>query len=213
MFQNLDIITTLSVCPSAPKAHKIIFITRGASASLAFNFAEKVYNFEYTDQITFIFKQNKQIIGYKMFEYLRPTTDATPQPNKTYYTNVEPLSSESNQCTGVLVQNPNGNPCEQGFYEVLEDGGSWRDTLYIMDEHFYHAVGDGYDYITLMLSSEETCQFNTTSPEANMPWEVVVRLNTDLFESLNHQDSIVIEPQHSIAVIDSLYGQLKGGKR
>jgi hypothetical protein len=59
MFQNLDIITTLSVCPSAPKAHKIIFITRGASASLAFNFAEKVYNFEYTDQITFIFKQNK----------------------------------------------------------------------------------------------------------------------------------------------------------
>jgi hypothetical protein len=39
-------------------------------------------------------------------------------------------------------------------------------------------------------------------------FEVVVRLNTDIYNNLSNKDSIIIEPQHSIAVVDSLYGNI-----
>lgn len=210
MFQNLDITTTLSVHPAMPMAHDIIVITRGASASLAFNFTEKVYDFQYADQMTFIFKQGKNLIGYRMFEYLKPTDDTTPDPNKIYYANVTPVMAGGFQCTGTRVLQPDGDLSTQQLYEVTNDVGSWRDTLYILDEHFYHAAGVGYDYVTLTLSPEETKQFKPTTPDSNIPWEVAIRLNTDIFASSNYRDSIIVEPQHPLAVVDSLYSYIGG---
>jgi hypothetical protein len=54
----------------------------------------------------------------------------------------------------------------------------------------------------------ETKEFKVTTPDNNMQFEVAVRLNTDTYNNLSNKDSIVIEPQHPIAVVDSLYGNI-----
>lgn len=208
MFQNLNISTTMSISPCATTGHDIIYITRGATASLAFNFYKEVYDFDYVDQITFVFKQQNIVRWFQMFTYIKPSADTSVVDGKTYYANVRPIEADSLQCTGDLVANPEGDPSSQNLYELITEGGSWRNDYYIIDEHFYHASGEGYDYVTLTLSSAETKEFSVTCPETNMLCEVAIRLNTDIFESLHYKDSVIIEPQHPIAVIDSLYSRL-----
>jgi hypothetical protein len=78
----------------------------------------------------------------------------------------------------------------------------------MLDDHFYHDFGEDYDFVTFNFTSEETKALTLTTPDNNMQFEVAVRLNTDSFESLRNKDSIIIEPQHSIAVIDSLYSNI-----
>ena len=210
--RNFDIKTTLSLCPSFHLAHEVIYITRGATATLNFNFGNKLYGFEDTDQITFILEQGKNTYWYKMFTYLIETEDNKPIEGKTYYTDVKPIddNEETYQCTGTEVSSPSGNPKELGYYEVVDGNYSWRNTKYIVDQHFNQSSGIGYDYISLVLSSKETSYLYATTPEDMIKFEVVIRLNTDNFASLGNNDSIIIEPQHPIGVINSLYAKLEG---
>lgn len=202
-----DIKTTMSIYPTVAKTHDIIYITRGATATLNFNFGAKIYSFSDVDQFSYILKQDKHYYTYKMFTYLVPTEDTEVDASKSYYTNVEAFEGDEFASTGSQVLEPSGNPKDQNYYEVVEGNHSWRNTKYIVDPHFSHNSGEGYEYATLILSSTETAQFKPTTPEANIQCEVVIRLNTEVFGNLGHQDSIIIEPQHPLAVVDSLYSK------
>lgn len=210
--QNINIKATLSVYPTMAAAHEVIYITRGATATLNFNFGNKIYSFEDTDQLTFILKQGKTTYWYKMFTYLIPTEDESPISGKTYYSEVSSIGEdgEAFQCTGTEVLIPGDNPKELGYYEVVDGNHSWRDTNYIVDPHFCQSSGIGYDFVSLVLASKETAYLQPTSPDNLMEFEVVIRLNTDGFVSLGNNDSIIIETQHPIGVIDSLYAKLGG---
>ena len=207
--KTLNIKATVGTAPSVVPAHEIPVITRGATAELFYNLTDKIYDFNAIDQITFILKQNKNINWYSMFSYLVKTEDTEVNVDKIYYTNVQPINENSFECTGILVTQPEKNPAEANYYEVVEENHGWKDTLYILDEHFYHYFGDGYSYISFNLTSEETKQLSLTTPDNNMQFEVAIRLNTDSYDNLRNKDSIIIEPQHSIAVVDSLYSKIR----
>ena len=204
-----DIRTTLNIGPTISKAPEIYYITRGASATLNFDFQKKIYRFVDTDQVTFMLKQGKEINWYRLFTYLVPTTDTEVDSEKNYYTNVEPVEEDTFQCTAALVEEPSGNPAEAGLYEEAEGNHSWRDTCYLIDPHFSQSCGKGWDYVTLILSTNETLKFKPTRGMPSVECEVAIRLNTDTFASLGSQDSIVIEPQRPIAVLDSLYSKMQ----
>lgn len=204
-----DIKTTLNIKPTVSKTPEICYITRGASATLNFDFQKKIYGFVDTDQITFILKQGKELNWYKLFTYLVPTTDTEASPAKTYYSNVVPIENDTFQCTATVVEDSSVNPAEAGLYEEVEGNHSWRDTYYLLDPHFSQSCGEGWDYVTLILSSEDTLKFKATRGIPSVECEVAVRLNTDTFASLGSQDSIIIEPQRPIAVLDSLYSKMQ----
>lgn len=206
-----DIRTTLSLTPTPVNTtHDITCITRGATAAITFDLSPKVYSIAEIDQLIFLFKQGNILHKYQMYSYIKPTTDEVVDPNKTYYTNVTAIGPETLQHTGIKLEFPSGNPKEQAFWEEIEGDLSWRDTSYIVNPYFTHSTGDFWEYITLALSSEDTRKFKPTPEycEKLVSFEVAVRLNTDSFANLGGRDSIIIEPQHPIAVVDSLYGNL-----
>lgn len=209
---NYDIKTTMSIFPTIvrSKAHELIYITRGSSAVLNFNFGKEIYSFADTDQITFILKQGKNLYWYKLFTYLIETEDTTPVEGKIYYKNVKPVEENAYQCTGTLVEEPATDPKAAGYFEVVEENHSWQNTKYLVDPHFSQNSGTGYDYVALNLDSEETKKLKATSDNEFVEFEVAIRLNTDSFASLGHKDSIIIEAQHPIAVVDSLYSKIGG---
>jgi hypothetical protein len=185
----------------------MIYISRGASAALNFDFSSKVYRFQDIDQITFIFRQNKNIYWYKMFTYLVPSMDAEAVSGKTYYTKVTPIEEDTYQCTAEEVLEP-VSPEANGYYEEAEGNHSWRDTYYLVDPAFSQNSGPGWDYISLLLSPSDTLEFKPTFEGQEIEYEVAIRLNTDSFATLGNKDSIIIEPQHPIAVVDTLYSKL-----
>lgn len=207
--RNLNIKATVSTRPSVILAHEIPVITRGATAELFYNLTNKVYDLSVIDQLTFIFKQNKTITWYSMFTYLTKTTDTSVVADKIYYTAVEPIAENSYECTARIVAEPESNPAKAEYYEICEDNKGWTNTYYMLDEHFYHYYGEGYDYISFNFSSAETKELSLTTPENNMQFEVAIRLNTDSYSNLRNSDSVIIEPQHSIAVVDSLYSKIR----
>jgi hypothetical protein len=73
------------------------------------------------------------------------------------------------------------------------------------DPRFYHFDNEDYAAIIFNLDSEETKQFK---PGVNIEYEVAIKLNTDSYASLSNKDSIIIESQHPIAVVDSLYSRV-----
>ena len=75
----------------------------------------------------------------------------------------------------------------------------------VVDPHFYIFENEDYGAVIFNLDNEETKQFK---PNINLEFEVAIKLNTDSFATLSNKDSIIIEPQHPIAVVDSLYSQL-----
>jgi hypothetical protein len=202
-----DIRTTLNIRPTVYTGHEMIYISKGASATLNFDFSKEIYSFEDTDQVTFIFKQGAELHWYKMFTYLSATSDEQPVPGKTYYTELTPIEKDSLQCTALKVENPE-TPRANGYFEEVDGNHSWRDTQYIVDPHFVQSSGESWDYISLVLRPEDTNKFKPTAPGMELAFEVAIRLNTDGFGSLGNTDSIIIEPQHPIAVIDSLYSKL-----
>lgn len=68
----MSIYATLRTTPSCQHTHEVIYITRGASAELIYPLYDKVFRFEDIEQLTFTFKQGKNIYWYSMFE---PVTD------------------------------------------------------------------------------------------------------------------------------------------
>lgn len=206
----MSIYATLHTQPAHRPSHEMLYITRGASATLHFNLVEQPYSFTDIDQLTFLLKQDTLLYWYRMFTYLVKSTDLQVIPNKTYFTNVELVNpaSGSLQCKGTLVKEPTGNPFKQGYFEVVEGNYGWRDTWYLVDPQFTHSLGESYDYITLVLASEDTKHFEPTLTHGAVDFEIVVRLNTDSLTNLANIDSTIIEPQHPIAVVDSLYSKI-----
>ena len=76
-----------------------------------------------------------------------------------------------------------------------------------IDPHFYHFDNVDYEAIIFNLDNTETKEFKAGIP---VEYEIAVKLNTDSFATLSNKDSIIIEPQHYIEVIDSLYGNIEG---
>ena len=74
------------------------------------------------------------------------------------------------------------------------------------DSHFYHFDNEDYGAIIFNLDNNETKSFKTGIP---VEWEVAIKLNTDSMATLSNKDSIIIEPQHPIAVIDSLFSRVE----
>ena len=75
-----------------------------------------------------------------------------------------------------------------------------------LNPHFYLDVESEYPAIVFNFDSVETLQFK---PGVNIEYEVVIELDTDRFGTVGNKDSVVIEPQHPIAVIDSLYSYVR----
>ena len=148
------IYATLHTHPTHTPTHEMIYITRGATAELVYPLYDKVFRFEDIEQITFTFKQGKQLYWYSMFETIKDAKD---------------------------------------------------NTIVNEDSHFYHFNNEEYGAIIFNLDSEETKQFKAGLP---VEYEVTIKLNTDSFVNLGGKDSIIIEPQHSILVVDSLYSKL-----
>lgn len=143
----MSIYATLHTVPTrCIKPHKMIYITRGASAQLTYPVFDKVFRLEDIEQITFIFKQGKTLYQYSMYS--------------------------------------NGD----------------------LDSHFYVLNSEEYEAIVFNLSSEDTEQFK---PNINIEYEIAIKLNTDSSAFVGKEDSIIIEPQHPIAVVDSLYSSLQ----
>lgn len=145
----MSIYATLHTAPSScTHSHEMIYITRGASAELIYPLYDKVFRVEDIEQVTFTFKQGRNISWFTMF------------------------STEGDEI--------------------------------VIDPHFYLVNGE-YCAIIFNLDSEETKEFK---PGINIEYEIAIKLNTDSYASLSNKDSILIEPQHSIAVVDSLYSRV-----
>ena len=205
---DINIKTTLGINPRK-KLPTLFVIMRGATAELTYNLLDKWFNYELIEQLTFTFKQKKQINYYNMFKYLLLTEDTEVNESKRYYKNVSYIDiDKSYECTGELVINPAENPHAAGYYEeVTELEDSQNNLRYIIDSHFKHIIDDEHDYIVFMFSSAETSKLSPTSCGAEMQFEIAIRFNTDSWDELANHDSIIIETQPSIIVKDSLYGQ------
>ncbi len=144
----MSIYATLHTAPTrCDQTHEMIYITRGASAELIYPLFDKTFSFEDIEQVTFTFKQGKELRWY------------------TLYTETE-------------------------------------DTSLAVDPHFYVFETEEYSALVFNLDTEETKQFK---PNVLVEYEIAIKLNTDSFASLSNKDSIIIEPQHPIRVVDSLY--------
>lgn len=64
----MSIRATLHIHPTCRPSREVIYITRGASAELIFPLYDKVYRFEDIEQVTFTFKQGKNVDWFTMFE-------------------------------------------------------------------------------------------------------------------------------------------------
>ena len=147
----MSIYATLHTAPTCcDHTHEMIYITRGASAELVYPLFDKTFNFDDIEQVTFTFKQGKELYWYTLY-------------------------TESERA-GLVV-----------------------------DSHFYVFETEEYSALIFNLDAEETKQFK---PNVLIEYEIAIKLNTDSFASLSNKDSIIIEPQHPIRVVDSLYSRI-----
>lgn len=206
---DINIKTTLGINPRQ-KPNELLIITRGATAKIDYNLADKWFSYDILEQLVFSFKQKKKLRWYAMFKYLVLTEDTEIDESKNYYKNVRYIDvNKSYECTADLVADPMDNPLAAGYYEeVLEPEEGQNNLRYIIDSHFGHIKNSDADYIVFMLSPQETSLLSPTSPGAEMQFEITVRLNTDGQEELINHDSTIIEKQPRIIVNDSLYGQV-----
>lgn len=213
---RIDIKTILGFTPPCKK-HELLVITRGATASIDYNLFDKVYGIENIDQMTFIFKQNKKIFSFNLVDYFKITGDVVVEPNKNYYKKVNvDLPSRQDFAFEQIVTIEGSSIAaytkEFGdIYEQCELASGETNLNWQLNRHFSYVSGNGYSYITFMLTSDETLLFEPTCPENNILFEVVTRLNTDSFSGMHGEDSTIISAQHPIAVIDSLYGKIADG--
>lgn len=92
---------------------------------------------------------------------------------------------------------------------VYDNAPDRNDVSWDFDKHFSWEKGEGYSYLTFVLTEEETKDLFTASRKAGpVLFEVVVKLDTDQFETLKNIDSTIIEPQEPLGVVDSLYSEV-----
>lgn len=210
MLNNFNMSASVSlfprVMPSAMPGN--IVVTRGATGILDFNFQSKIYKFVDLDQFAYTLAYGKTIKTFQMFIYMLPTADETVNPEKIYYT-LERMNEETNQCIATVVASPAANPKTSNYYEVTDLPVSWRDenTLYAIDPHFIWNTTSDFDYISLRLNATETLEFKAGE---TVECEAVIRLNTEDLETLGGRDSIIIEPQPSLIIVDSISARAGG---
>ena len=213
---RIDIKTILGFTPPCKK-HELLVITRGATASIDYNLFDKVYGIENIDQMTFIFKQGKKILRFNLIDYFKVTSDVVVEPNKNYYKKVNadlPSRPDFAFEQIVTIEGSSIAAYTKAFgdiYEQCELASGEVNLNWQFNKHFSHVSGNGYSYITFMLTSDETLLFEPTCPENNVLFEVVTILNTDSFSGMHGEDSTIISAQHPIAVVDSLYGKIADG--
>ena len=197
---DINIKTTLGVNTRC-KPKELLAITRGASFLLTYKLD---ISYDIVSQITFTFKQNQKLFYYNMFHYLTPTSDTEVEEGKKYYT----ISTGTGyECTAELVIDPKDNPQDAEYYEEVSRPEDNQNTLhYFIDEHFKYEKET--NAILFMFSPIETVKFSSTTPGAEIKFEVAVRANTDNRDDLVNHDAVYIDRQPSIIVKDSLYGQV-----
>lgn len=67
----MSIYATLRTTPTCNHTHEVIYITRGATAELIYPLYDKVFRFEDVEQVTFTFKQGRNVYWYSMFEVIK----------------------------------------------------------------------------------------------------------------------------------------------
>ena len=206
---DLRIKTVLGISPRK-KSHELMKVIRGASAKIDYILSDKWFGYENLEQLTFTFKQKKRVLWFNLFRYLRLTTDTTINESKVYYTNVVP-KQDSRECTAELVKVPVENPAEAGYYELTEPDSGENDLYYLFDDHFYHIIQDGCEYISFIMTPAETVQFKPTTKSVPVSFEVAIRFNTDSLEEIAYKDSVIIDQQLPIMIEDSLYSQINTG--
>lgn len=88
----MSIYATLHTHPTCSQVHEIIYITRGATVELVYPLYDKVFRFEDIEQITFTFKQGKNIYWYSMFETIKDAegnTVVNEDPHFYHFNNEE----------------------------------------------------------------------------------------------------------------------------
>ncbi len=200
---NLKFRTVLGICGPKSFKHDILVFTRGATATITYDLGNKFYNLDSIDQITFIFKQGLNTFYFNMLNYLRETADTEAVEDKVYY-DVYEIDQETKQCKAAKIVDYTGNPKAAGYYELVTVTDDEDNLCWMPDEHFYLLD----NVLTFTMFPEETTELALTSPMNNMKFEIVFRLDTNSSATNNYRDSIIIEPQHPIAVVDSLYSQI-----
>lgn len=180
-------------------------ITRGATAVLLFNFGDKIYSFEDTDQITFMLKQDKTVYWFKMFNYFVPTKDIAPVPGKIYYTDVTHDANSTLCRARAVIPAVGESPVEFGYYEETDGNHGWKNTLYNLDERFHYNQDDCT--VSLILYPEDTLLFKSKVGKP-IKFEVAVRLNTESTDGFANRDTILVEPQPDIFVMNSIYSEI-----
>ena len=71
----MSIYATLHTAPTCVPTHEVIYITRGATAELIYPLYDKVFRFEDVEQVTFTFKQGRNVYWYSMFETVKDEED------------------------------------------------------------------------------------------------------------------------------------------
>ena len=208
MDSNTKIRATLDCTPGFAQAPEFYRIIKGASAYLTYNVSNKSFSASKIEQLTFIFKQNKELTSYEMFDYLALSQDTEAKKDKTYY-DVSEIDQETKQCKATKIEwdgdeENQFNPSEEGYYEVVELKNN-EDLPYVIDDHFSVKASGDKIFVLFYLSSEETKNLKTV----DMQFEVAVRVDTDENDYLSNNDSVIIERQPPIIVEDSLYSHIK----
>jgi len=202
---RIDIKTTIGFCPRK-RAHEITYITRGATASFTFMLMDKMYSFEDITQMTFSFRQGKDMWWYNLIEYFIPSEDEEIDYTKVYYEVNIPNPDISYECVAVEIIDPKFIPKGNYYEKVANPGDNTETAPWRRNEHF--SWPDNYEFINFMLFPENTREFNLTTPDDNIVFEIAIKLNTDVRFGAQARDSVLIEPQHPVAVIDSVFSRI-----
>lgn len=87
-------------------------------------------------------------------------------------------------------------------YSMFDDSEPGKATK---SPRFYILEEENHSAIIFNLDGEDTKQFK---PGINLKYEITIKLNTDSLATTGYKDSIIIEPQCPIVVVDSLYSSL-----
>ena len=90
------------------------------------------------------------------------------------------------------------------WFTMIEKDTEGKDVK--LDSHFYHLDSTEYDAIIFNLDATETKQFKAGTL---VEYEIAIKLNTDSFAACGGNDSTIIEPQHPIQVVDSLFSYIE----
>lgn len=133
-----------------------------------------------------------------MFTYAVKSLDTAVNLDKTYY-KVEPVEEGSLQCKLIKIEKPTGNPGTSDYFEISDEPVLDRKTTpYAIDSHFCIT---NRDIITFNLNPDETKQLKA---DAEVEFEITLHINTDKLGQ-----SVIIEPQPTLEVVDSLYSQIE----